>query len=315
MPDKKKCIVYGGGGFIGSHLCEKLLEEGNEVTLFDKLNFSKNNINQFESRVKIIEGDFNNEIDIKNSLNGIDYVFHLVSSTLPASSNDNPVYDVESNLISSLKLFKECLNNKIRKIIFLSSGGTVYGVPDQIPVHENYFSNPICSYGIVKRTIEEYLYLYKKLYGLNYSVFRLSNPYGERQNPFASQGVIAVFLNKIINDQTIEIWGNGEIIRDYIYIKDAVDVLAMSLEKNSSEDIFNLSSGTGISLNMIAELAGKIAGKKPNIVYKEARNVDVPVSILNNEIVKREFNWEPETSIEKGIETTYNYLIKQKTND
>jgi len=153
--DKKKqrCIIYGGGGFIGSHLCEKLLELGYDVTVFDKLNFSKKNISHILDRINVIEGDFNNEFDLMNSLKGIDYVYHLVSSTLPASSNDNPEYDAETNLISSLKLFKECVNLKIKKIVFLSSGGTVYGIPDEIPVNENYYSNPICLIFFTDRSI------------------------------------------------------------------------------------------------------------------------------------------------------------------
>lgn len=308
--ETKKCIVYGGGGFIGSHLCEELLSKGYEVTLFDKKNFSRNNILDIENSLKIIEGDFNNEIDIKNSLKGINFVFHLVSSTLPASSNENMEYDVESNLISSIKLFKQCVDLKISKVVFLSSGGTVYGIPEIIPVKENYFSNPICSYGIIKRTIEEYLFLFGKIHGLNYNVFRLSNPYGERQNPHASQGAIAVFIHKIINKETIEIWGDGEVIRDYIYIKDAVSALSKSMEINSAESVFNLSSGSGFSLNQIIEIMKKVSGKEFTPEFKNARGIDVPVSVLDNELLKKTFGWNPMTNIDTGIRKTYNYFLK-----
>ncbi|HMS65435.1 MAG TPA: NAD-dependent epimerase/dehydratase family protein [Ignavibacteria bacterium] len=307
----KNCIVYGGGGFIGSHLCEELLNKGYDVTLFDKKSFSRDNIEHIEDKIKIIEGDFNNEIDIKNSLKGMNYVFHLVSSTLPASSNENMVYDVESNLISSIKLFKLCLNVKINKLVFLSSGGTVYGIPDIIPVKELYFSNPICSYGIVKRTIEEYLFLFSKISGLNYNVFRLANPYGEKQNPHAAQGAVAVFINKAINNETIEIWGDGEVVRDYIYIKDAVSALTASIITNSRESVFNLSSGKGYSLNQIIDIIKKVSGKEVKIKYKSARNIDVPVSVLDNELLKKTFNWKPEIDIEEGINKTYHYLLNQ----
>ena len=312
--DKKKqrCIIYGGGGFIGSHLCEKLLELGYDVTVFDKLNFSKKNISHILDRINVIEGDFNNEFDLMNSLKGIDYVYLLVSSTLPASSNDNPEYDAETNLISSLKLFKECVNLKIKKIVFLSSGGTVYGIPDEIPVNENYYSNPVCSYGIIKRTIEEYLYLFNFLYGQKYFVFRLSNPYGERQNPNAAQGAIAVFLNKVINDQKIEIWGDGEVVRDYIYIKDAVEVLAGSLKIEADEKVFNLSYGQGYSLNQIIETIKNITDKKINLEYQKSRKLDVPVNILNNEKVKKTFNWSPRTNLEDGIKKTFEHFSEEK---
>lgn len=313
MNKKENCIVFGGGGFIGSHLCELLLQKGYDVTLFDKVNFSKSNILHIKDKLKIIEGDFNNKIDIHNSLNNIDFVFHLVSSTLPASSNENPVYDVETNLVSSIRLFQECTARKIKKVIFLSSGGTVYGIPDKIPIKENYSSNPVCSYGIIKKTIEEYLFLFEKLYGLNYSVFRLSNPYGERQNPLAAQGAVSVFIHKAIVNEVITIWGDGGVIRDYIYIKDAVKVLADSIEINSNEKIYNLSSGSGHSLNDIIKIIEDVSGKKIRVDYIEARNIDVPVNILDNTLVKRTFEWKPETDIREGIKITYNYL--KKVND
>ncbi len=305
-----RCLIYGGGGFIGSHLAEQLLASGYSVSIFDKTNFSRKNISGFIEKVNIIEGDFNNEIDITNSLNNIDYVYHLVSSTLPATSNDNPVYDVETNLISSLKLIKECLDKKIKKIIFLSSGGTVYGIPENIPLKEDHPANPICSYGIIKKTIEEYLFMHEKIHGLDYYVFRLSNPYGERQNPHAAQGAIPVFINNVIHGQTINVWGNGEVVRDYLYIKDAVKVLVKALSVNNKNKIFNLSSGTGLSLNQIIGLIEEISGKKADIVYKEGRSIDVPVNILDNTLVKKTFEWNPSTCIRDGITFTYNYLSK-----
>lgn len=307
---KERCLIFGGGGFIGSHLCENLFYEGYDVVLFDKINFSRKNISHLENKLTIIEGDFNNGIDIKTSLSKIDYVFHLVSSTLPATSNVNPEYDVETNLISSLKLLKECVNKNIKKIVFLSSGGTVYGIPEEVPIKESYFSNPICSYGIIKKAIEEYLNLYNRIYGLDYTVFRLSNPYGERQNPHLTQGAIAVFINKVIQNEPIEIWGNGEITRDYIYIKDVVNVLTKSLKIDTGHKIFNLSTGTGYSLNQIIEIIKKVSGKQVKLIFKDARSIDVPVNILDNELIKRSFNWKPEVSIEEGISKTYKFIHK-----
>lgn len=307
----KKCLILGGGGFIGSHLADSLLDKGYEVVIFDKLNFSRKNIEGILGRVKIIEGDFNNEIDLKNSLTGIDYAFHLVSSTLPASSNENPIYDVETNLVSSLRFLNEAVVNKISRVIFISSGGTVYGVHDRTPVKENHPQKPICSYGIIKKTIEDYLYMFDKLYGLDYRVFRLSNPYGERQNPFVAQGVVPVFLKKIIKGETIEIWGDGGVERDYIYISDAVKALVKSLEIDTKEKIFNLSSGEGHTLNNILAVMEKVTGIRPMVIYKEKRNVDVPVSVLDNSLISSVYGWKPGTPLEKGIKKTYEYLKKE----
>ncbi len=307
----KKCLILGGGGFIGSHLADSLLEKGHEVVIFDKLNFSRKNINHILDRVRIIEGDFNNEVDLKNSLVGIDYVFHLVSSTLPATSNENPIYDVETNLVSSLRFLNEAVANKIARVIFISSGGTVYGVPDEIPVKENHPCKPICSYGIIKKTIEDYLYMFYNLYGLDYRVFRLSNPYGERQNPFVAQGVVPVFLKKIIKGETIEIWGDGSVVRDYIYIKDAVRALVKSLEADTKAKVFNLSYGTGHSLNDVLEIMRRVAGTEPGVVYKQGRSIDVPVSVLDNSLISSSYGWKPETNLETGIKKTYEYIKKE----
>jgi UDP-glucose 4-epimerase len=306
---KQKCLIFGGGGFIGSHICENLLLSGYDVTVFDKTNFSHRNLTGFINGIKIIEGDFNNKTDQINALGEIDFIFHLVSSTLPASSNENPVYDVETNLISTLNLLEGAVLNKIKKIIFISSGGTVYGKPENIPIDENTLGKPLCSYGIIKKTIEDYLYMFWKLYGLDYFVFRLSNPYGERQNPFASQGLIPVFLNKIINSEPIEIWGDGSVIRDYIYIKDAVKALSLALNAESENKILNLSSGMGYSIKDIIKILEEVTGKNISVNYKKSRNIDVPVNILSNSLAKNVLKWQPETNIKDGIKLTFDYLL------
>jgi len=304
----KNCLLLGGGGFIGSHLADELLNKGYKVTIFDKFNFSKNNIQHIISNLNIIEGDFNNKIDLKNSLKNINYIFHLVSSTLPATSNQNPVYDVESNVVSTLNLFQECIFRKIKKVVFISSGGTVYGIPEIVPIPETHPRKPICSYGITKKIIEDYLYLYNKMYELDYVVFRLSNPYGERQSPMLSQGVIPIFLRKIHYNKEIEIWGDGNIIRDFIYIKDAVKVVANSIDTNTTEKIFNVGSGIGQSLNSVLEIMNKVTGKLPKTAFKKSREIDVEKNILDISLVKKTFKWQPETSIENGIGYTYDYI-------
>jgi UDP-glucose 4-epimerase len=309
LKKNKRCIIYGGGGFIGSHLADALVEKGHNVTIFDKLNFSRNNISHLGKKVKVIEGDFNNEIDIKNSLKNIDYVFHLVSSTLPASSNTNPIYDAETNLVSSLRLLEECVANKIEKIIFVSSGGTVYGDPQYLPVNENHPRHPIVSYAIIKNTIEDYLFMFNKLHGLEYTVFRLANPYGERQNPLVAQGAIAVFLHKIIHNQQIEIWGDGSVIRDYIYIKDAVEAISKAIDVDNKLKIFNVGSGKGYSLKQLLNFMKKFSGKKIKVKYEEGRVIDVPVNILDISLIKKVYNWKPQTSIETGIKNTYNFFV------
>jgi UDP-glucose 4-epimerase len=307
------CLVLGGGGFIGSHLCDTLLKEGYNVRIFDRIGFDKRNISHLIKKIEVLEGDFNNSINIKNSLKNIDYIFHLISSTTPSISMENPFFDVETNLIPTINLLQEASKIKrINKIVFLSSGGTVYGIPNKIPITETHQTVPICSYGIIKNTIEHYILLYQRLFGLNCIIFRLSNPYGERQNPNGNQGVIPVFLNKIILDKKIEIWGDGEVVRDYIYVKDITEVFVDSLKIQTPNSIYNIGSGVGLSLNQLILIMRQVTHKNINVEYKTGRSFDVPINVLDIDLAKKDFNWTPTTDIEEGVDSVFKYLQSTK---
>lgn len=310
MNIKDKCLILGGGGFIGSNLVEGLLENGYEVRVFDKKDFSKKNVEEFLHKIEIFEGDFSNEVDLSNALQGIKYVYHLVSTTIPANSVLNPIYDIESNVVPSIRLLNLCIEKQIKKVIFISSGGTVYGIPNEIPIRETHHCNPISSYGIVKRTIENYFQYYNKLHELDYCVFRVSNPYGIRQNPFGIQGVIPVFLNKIINSETLEIWGTGDVVRDYIYISDVVSVLIKSIEIDTPERVYNLGSGVGVSINELLETFKKLFSSKIDIRYLNKRDFDVPINILDIKLLNNRFNHVQQVSLENGLKMLYKYLTK-----
>lgn len=308
------CLVLGGGGFIGSHLCKALLENGHKVTIFERPRLKINSEvaatlekSGANNALRWVEGDFTNEIDIKEAMKGIEVVFHLVSTTLPKNSNDNPCFDVESNVMATLKMLDAAVQNKVRKIIFISSGGTVYGVPKQIPIAETHAMEPICSYGITKLTIERYLSLYHYLYGIDYCVLRVSNPYGEWQRPSATQGVIAVFLDRILKNEVVEIWGDGAVIRDYIYIEDVVNAILKAMEYNQSQ-IFNIGSGQGHSLNDLLQVIESITGRKVQCSYQAARKLDVPVNVLDISKARKAFSWEPKTTLDDGILKTYHWM-------
>lgn len=197
-------LVLGGNGFIGSHLVDKLLAEGHKVRVFDKY---EEHYRKPIAGGDYCYGDFGNRGLLADALNGIDIVFHLISTTLPETSNDDPVFDVQSNVVETLFLLEQCVAKKIQKVVFISSGGTVYGIPVELPVHEDNPTSPECSYGITKLVIEKYLALFKLLHGVNYVIVRPSNAYGDRQNPNSIQGAIPVFLNKVAKGESIEIWG------------------------------------------------------------------------------------------------------------
>lgn len=305
----KNIILYGGGGFIGSHIVEYLIERKFNITVFDRLdNLSKNNLNPFLDKIEFIPGDFNNIIDIKKSLKGKDYVIHLVSSTIPADSNVNKIYDIETNLISTLKLLDECVRNNIKKIIFISSGGTVYGRTNNNPITEEHPTDPICSYGIVKLAIEKYLELYRNLYNLNYTVLRLSNPFGEKHTPKKGQGFIETALYKIFKGDVVEIWGNGNTVRDYIYVKDAAKAIYLSLIANTKYNLFNISSGKGYKINDILDIFRNMLKLDFNVSYLPSRNSDVPVNVLANNRAIEYLKWKPETTLEDAINKCWYYI-------
>lgn len=298
-------LVLGGNGFIGSHLVDKLLSEGHYVRVFDK------NVEHYRKPLSNVDyhlGEFGNRGLLSEALNGIDIVIHLISTTLPKTSNDDPVFDIQSNLIETLFLLEQCVKQNIKKILFASSGGTVYGVPQTVPVLEENPTNPICSYGICKLAIEKYLYLFQQIHNLDFVIMRPSNPYGSRQNPFGIQGVIPVFLRKILRNETINIWGTGHIVRDFIYVEDLINAFLGAIISETTSKVFNIGSGKGHSLNDVLNIMKKVTGVDFLVSYSEARNYDVPEIYLDITRAKNELNWNPVTTFEDGIKETWNFI-------
>ena len=298
-------LVLGGNGFIGSHLVDKLLLKGHAVRVFDK------NEEHYRKPLPDVDyhlGEFGNRGLLSNALNGIDIVVHLISTTLPKTSNDDPVFDVQSNVIETLFLLEQCVTNNIKKIIFASSGGTVYGIPQYLPVPEENQTDPICSYGICKLTIEKYLNLFKQLHGLDFTIIRPSNPFGSRQNPFGIQGVIPVFLGKIVRNEPIQIWGTGDIVRDFVYVEDLAEALFNAIIYNTTSKVFNIGSGVGASLNDLIEIMRIVTERDFSVVYSNSRSYDVLQIYLDISRAKKELAWVPHTSLEKGIKYTWDFI-------
>ena len=304
----EKCLILGGCGFLGSHVAEGLLASGYTVRIFDKVKVDTQNINHIIENLQIMEGDFNNEKDAARAIKGIDYIFHFIGTTLPKTSTENPIYDLESNVISTLKLLNLAVQEKIKKIIFSSSGGTVYGVPQTLPIAEDHPTNPTSAYGISKLMIEKYLELYHRTKGLDYVIFRIANLYGERQNPHSTQGVIAVFLGLAKEGKPITVWGKGNITRDYIYIKDAVPALVNAISIKSRQRLFNLGSGKGTTLNDLITIMEEITGRAVRVTYAKGRVIDVPINVLDISRARQEFGFSPNTTLLDGVRKTWQWL-------
>jgi UDP-glucose 4-epimerase len=303
-----KCVIFGGNGFIGSHLAERLVHEGFEVKIFDTFNTGTHNLDSIINDIEIIRGDFLNKEDLSRALKNVELVFHYISTTNPVTAANNPIFDVESNIIGSIRLFQTAIENKIERIIFPSSGGTIYGPVQEDLIKETHPLNPVNPYAISKLTIEKYLNYFNYSSGMNYFILRYSNPYGERQNPLGNQGVIPIFLNKIKNNEHPVIYGNGSAIRDYIYIDDAIDATMAILKSNTKETLFNVGSGQETSINQLISVMSNVTNHRVDPVYKENSGLYLPKIVLDISRIRKETGWSPKTDIKEGIKKTWDWI-------
>ena len=298
-------LVLGGNGFIGTHLVDGLLEKGYFVRIYDR---SPNRFRAIPQDAEYVEGELGNHGLIREVLDDIEVVFHCVSTTLPKTSNDDPLYDVRSNLIDTIQLLEACVEAGVRKVIFASSGGTVYGLPQTIPITEDHPTNPITSYGIVKLAVEKYLGLFHHLHGLDYAALRISNPYGPYQNPGGQQGALVVFLHRLYTGQSITIWGDGRVVRDYLYVADLVDALVLAAEVETRQKVLNVGSGQGASLNELVALIAEVTGERPEVTYRSGRALDVPANVLDVTRAVNELGWSRRSELADGIARTWEWI-------
>ncbi|MFZ7131942.1 MAG: NAD-dependent epimerase/dehydratase family protein [Eubacteriales bacterium] len=303
-----KFLIIGGTGFIGSNLIIRLSENPeNEIVCFSKSEPNNSMLNNIKNpdKFRYISGNYF-EMEFDSLTAGIDIVVHLISTTVPKSNE--PMIDINDNIVPTIKLLESCVKNDVKKFIFVSSGGTVYGRTTDIPIDENHPTNPICAYGVQKLTIEKYISLYNHIYGLDYKIIRLSNPYGKFQSIDSGVGVITNFTVKCIKREPIIVFGNGETVRDYIYIDDAIEGIINIIDSKSNFKLFNLGSGKGTSLNDIIELLKKKVDDNIVVKYKEHRNVDVPYNVLD---IKRYLSIVNHKMIdlEEGVGKLKNYIL------
>lgn len=300
------CLVLGGGGFLGSHLTPALLEREFRVRVLDRPGSDK--VHDPDPRVEWMEGDFLHKEQLGTSLQGCDILFHLACTTHPRTSNEDPAYDVQSNVVGTLELLTAALARGIKKVIFVSSGGTVYGVPRSLPIPESHPTDPVCSYGIMKLAIEKYLELYYRLHGLDYCVLRVSNLYGEGQGVRSGQGAVAVFLDKAIRGEEIEVWGDGSVVRDYVYVGDVVGALIRAIDFSGEPRTFNIGSGRGTSIREVLQGVAAVTGTEPAVRYLPSRAFDVPSNVLDVSLAASVLGWRAATPFEEGLKRTYGWM-------
>lgn len=307
-----KCVILGGGGFIGSAVADRLLQASHQIRIFERPRVVPYRTFKENEPVEWLTGDMLSAHDVSDAIAGMDVVLHMVSFTLPKSSNDDLIYDVQTNLITTIQLLNSMVAQNIKRIVFISSGGTVYGTPKYLPIDEQHPTDPLVSYGITKLAIEKYLLMFQRFYGIKSTILRVSNPFGHRQRVETAQGAVTVFLHRALHGETIDIWGDGSVTRDYIYISDVAEAFLHAVEYSGTESVFNISSGIGTSLNELVDIIGNVLGKHVNCRYLEGRPFDVPVSILSNALAEQELGWRPQVTLKDGIARAVAWMTDQR---
>ena len=300
-----RMLVLGGNGFIGSHLVDGLLAAGHAVRVFD---VRTNPFRQLTPNVECQLGSWEDEQALDRALADVDVAYHLIGTTRAASSNRDMVFDVQTNVIGSIRLLQRCVARGIKRIVFSSSGGTVYGIPRETPIPETHPTQPISSYGVTKVTVEKYLALYHHLLGLDYRIARSANPFGEWQPPRATQGAATVFMNRVAHNEPIEIWGDGSVVRDFIYIGDLVEAFVRLATTATEDRIFNLGAGQGTSLNELVTAIARVTHSTPQVIYRPGRKFDVPVNVLDISRARRQLDWQPRVSLEEGLARSWTWI-------
>lgn len=307
-----KCLITGGAGFIGSHLAEELVQESISVIVIDNLSTGQiENIEQLQSKKDF--KFFNADLREKEKIEKIflnekpDYVFHLAAQMNVRESVKNPVYDAEVNIIGLLNLLEASKKSQIKKFIFSSSGGVVYGDDAVIPTSETEKTQPICPYGVAKLSSEKYLFFYTKEYGLKYVTLRYANVYGPRQNSKGEAGVVSIFIDKIIKKEQPTIYGTGNQTRDYVYVKDVVNANVLAFKKNLN-GIFNVGTGKETSVNELFEKINSLMKSNFNKIYGPQLSGEQLRSCLSYEKIKSACGWEPKFDVDTGLKETIEYF-------
>ena len=305
-------LILGAAGFIGTNITIKLAENcDNKITIVDKHNEWFSNILKFHfNNVVIKESSLDFDMDY-SVLENQEVVYHLVSTNIPTTSNQHISSDIQSNVLFSSRLFEACIKYNVKKIVFISSGGTVYGKEVSCPLSENTPTYPISSYGLQKITIEKLLYLYNYMYGLDYRIIRLANPYGPYQRPNGVLGAVTTFTYKAIKGETIQVYGDGSVIRDFIYIDDAINGILKIVDGENKHHTFNLGCGYGTSIRDVLKTIESALNITLSVEYKEGRPVDVPSNYLDIERYEKYYGKLKPVSLKEGIKKTAEFMKRE----
>lgn len=324
---KEKILVTGGAGFIGSHIVDLFFENNYDIVVIDDLSSGRKE--NLHSEIKFYKVNITNARDLAKVFEKEkpDYTIHEAAQISVSLSVRDPLFDAQTNIIGSLNLLQNCVKYRVKGVVFASSGGTVYGEPKEFPVNENHPLIPLSPYGISKVTVEHYLNFYKKNYQLDYVALRYGNVYGPRQDPFGEAGVIAIFIQKMLKGERPTINGDGEYIRDYVYVKDVAYATLLALQNikkrsqaqisaefkikpKQSLDGLNLGTEQGTSVNELFTLLKEYIKFSHSANYGPERAGDLRKNILSCQKIQNTFQWKPQTELWLGLKETIDWFKK-----
>lgn len=304
-------LLIGGSGFIGRHIAKELMLDPNNRVIIADRHAPPSNIFSPERVSYLKTENYTPSTALLASLTEAEVVMYLASTTIPSTSNDAPRFDIESNLIPLIECLEALKIQPGKRFIYASSGGTIYGPNALQQQSEDSPTSPICSYGIVKLSAEKYLRMYTQLHGVSTIALRIANPYGLDQLGKTAQGAIGVFIGKALKNETLQIWGDGSIARDYIWIEDVVAAFLKAADYSGRHACFNIGTGQGTTLKNVISIIEKKLHKSITVEYHPNRSLDVASSALDCRLAKRELSWQSMVSLEKGIEKMCTYALSR----
>lgn len=309
-----RALVTGGAGFIGSTLVDRLLAEGHAVTVVDDLSHGKlANLEDARTvgadRFEFVEADVL-AVDWDELLERVrpEVVFHLAAQIDVRESVADPVHDAELNIVGTIRIADAARRHGVRKIVFTSSGGSIYGTPDTFPVGEDQEVRPLSPYAASKSAAEQYLNMFRRLHGLDCSHIAPANVYGPRQDPHGEAGVVAIFAQRLLAGEGTRVFGDGGNTRDYVFVGDVVDAFVRAAGTAGSGMRFNIGTGVETSDRQLHSLVAEAAGAADDPEHAPARQGDVPRSALDPSLAREVLGWEPQVGIAEGVRRTVDYF-------
>ncbi len=291
----RRVIITGAGGFIGTHVANRLRKDGIEVVALDRSGESPD----------LVRMDVRDRGRLDRVLQPGDAVIHLANTSNPTTSELDRVRDVEENLVGTLRLLEACVQRGVASLLLASSGGTVYGIPEVVPIPESHSTNPISSHGALKLAIEKYVQVYGAQSGMRHVILRCANAYGPGQTGAQGQGIIGRAMVSALRDETLEIWGDGTVVRDFVYVEDVAEAFVLAATTASADGVINIGSGSGASVNEIIELIRRVTGRPLKVRYTPSRQFDAPTNVLDITRAATMLKWKPVTPLDEGIRRSY----------